>query len=664
MPKPPPSTSVAITNPLHIYRSHVLSSRLLPDPAQHRTALLLQAVYHRLKDYTPPLELDTRLSNLSRALSRRTPTIPAESAGVWSDLRRHAQERADRALVRVVSSADSAREADTPRGFFLHGEVGTGKSLLVDLLHASLPHAGKKRWHFHAFMLHVYAALASSSSSSAYMLWDNEHALLRIARDLVATSPILFLDEMQFPDRAAAKIVSELLVRFWSLGGVLVGSSNRPPRDLVKAAGAGRYGEFAVFEQVFEARCECHRIEGQRDWRRARRKGWWRVGADESAPMVPEDKGIAAEEQEGEQEGEMGKTAEASDDTADSPAFYFTGADTGWDTSLARAVGAQTQQPEWQPSVLTVYGRAVPVPRAQNGVALFTFAELCAATLGPADYIALTARYHTLFIDSVPVLSHATSKNEARRFITLLDTVYEAGVRLAIRTNTSVSIDTLFFPESPSLSTSASAPVGTGDTAEYDMTGDSDSLHGEVFAEAFQDASAPFRPNIAPVSTRSDEGEGENDEDERVRRPDFANVAAFTGEDERFAARRAGSRLWEVCGRGWWEGVNWAPQKQHSKEKKNENEKEEEGEREKGEERKMGREEGKRGREEGDGLSPYRTHPEPPPRFGAEHFWAVVKWGRRAGAWGKGVDAGVEERKMDKAERRVEERRRGKRGDQ
>lgn len=127
MPVPSPSTSLTITNPLTLYRAHITANRLRPDPSQHRIAIKLQDTYHRLLDYDrPPLELNTRLASLSSALS-------TEKRPPLTFIHRLNQERKEKALMRVVTSTDSAIEVATPRGFYLSGEVGTGKSLLLDL---------------------------------------------------------------------------------------------------------------------------------------------------------------------------------------------------------------------------------------------------------------------------------------------------------------------------------------------------------------------------------------------------------------------------------------------------------------------------------------------------------------------------------------------------
>ncbi|TGZ76572.1 hypothetical protein EX30DRAFT_367309 [Ascodesmis nigricans] len=574
-----PPTSLTITNPLHLYRAHIAASRLLPDPAQHRIAHHLQSVYHRLLNYTPPPELNSRLASLSLALSTNNPPPPTILHELY-------QSHQSRSLIRVVTSADTAVSVPTPQGFYLHGEVGTGKSLLLDLLYSSLPHTGKRRWHFHAFMLMLFESLAKGGEG-------HEHILLSIARDLVEQTPIVFLDEIQFPDRASAKITSELLVRFWALGGVLVGSSNRATKGLMAAAGTGRRGEFVRFEDALQARCEEHRIEGSKDWRREKREGpvkWWRVGS----PL-----------QDSETQSSTHEThAPPSKITKPSHFYAPDAASEAWKELTTLPPGAT-----WEPKTITVYGRQIHLPRHHAGKAIITFSDLCNTNLGPADYLTLCSTLHTLLIISVPALSHAKNKNEARRFITLLDAVYESGVKLALQTTAEMTPDELLFPDLQASQKKAGG--GERQKGEYDMTGDADSLHGEVFAEAWE--SGAFRPNVLNTPAEDAERVEEAMRETARSKVDYSNQRAFTGEDEVFAARRAVSRIWEVCGDGWWSGVEWTPVVR-------------ERERERG------------GVVDGVGGVGVRDTREKPV-FGERHFWSMGLWGKRAGDWGRGVDA-------------------------
>ena len=142
------ATGLVITNPLVLYRSLLATKRIAPDPAQHRLALHLQKVYQRLLDYEPRIDYKHRLGELTRAINRR---VSARSVDVdqpsFSNIsklkylfsKERPGEPESRAIIRKVTNHEAASSMDSPQGLLLHGEVGTGKSMLVDLLANSLP---------------------------------------------------------------------------------------------------------------------------------------------------------------------------------------------------------------------------------------------------------------------------------------------------------------------------------------------------------------------------------------------------------------------------------------------------------------------------------------------------------------------------------------------
>ena len=218
-----------------LYRALLAIQRIDPDPAQHRLALHLQKLYYRLKDYEPEIEYGQRLEQISRSIGTSSPDqsdLPTHNGevqdhGIFSRFQQH-RERADSlALTRKLTSHESAIHLQSPRGLLLYGEVGTGKSMLVDLLADCLPSRKKRRWHFNTFMLEIFARLEqlrrirlkSPSLQTEGGNQDEENSLLWLARDMISTSPILFLDEFQLPDRAASKILSSLFTAFFHLGG-------------------------------------------------------------------------------------------------------------------------------------------------------------------------------------------------------------------------------------------------------------------------------------------------------------------------------------------------------------------------------------------------------------------------------------------------------------
>ncbi|KAH6609689.1 hypothetical protein Trco_003035 [Trichoderma cornu-damae] len=581
------STAVTITDPLVKYQSLVAAGICSPDPAQHRLARHLHKMYVRIKDYSPQIEYRQRLDQVARLTEPKKQPEEETGRGILA-LRHHAiwrnplfrhllntpEGRESLALTRVLTNHQRAIDIDSPKGLFLSGEVGTGKSMLLDLLAEGLPTQKKKRWHFSTFMLYTLSQLekhreSSSPSSPA----ASEHSLLWLAKKLVDESPILFLDEFQLPDRAASKILSNLFVAFFQLGGVLVASSNRMPEELQKATGIdyapasrglvgtvfggaprrrgelfGQTSDFAAFLDVLKARCDFWQMEGVRDWRRRE---------EESSPG-------ASESRTGDIRGTLptlhtSTPAEGEEDGPKPPkrppsCYYslFDEDDQAFGQKVQAAVSGPGGEPiPWEPAKLVVYGRQVVTPRHYKGFAFWAFDELV-GPFGPADYLTMASAYHTFIIDRVPVLT-VLAKNEARRFITLLDAMYEARCKLIIRAQSPP--DGLFFPE-PSPSPSGAPREGGADVGT-DADADADATYSETIAEVYQDQASPFRPNVSYYDTQSATSKYDPDRDQDSdfslqRRPvDFGNAGAFTGEDERFAYKRAASRLWELCSARW-----------------------------------------------------------------------------------------------------------------
>lgn len=583
-------TAVTITDPLVKYNSLLATGTFAPDPAQHRLAHHLQKIYLRLKDYQPPTEYRTKLRQLTNAIDGARENETEQLAVKNHPIRRNPllakffrstegpQERL--ALTRVLTSHQAALHVDSPKGLFLSGEVGTGKSMLLDLLADGLPTSRKRRWHFNTFMLYTFSRLEQFRKSHPDIdRGDREWSLLWMAKEMIETSPILFLDEFQLPDRAASKILSNLFIPFFQLGGVLIASSNRMPDELEKATGAhysppptgglvrqlfgmgsqrergelfGNTSDFAAFLEVLKSRCDFWHMEGARDWRRR----------DMSERPDVAQQYAGGDDVTNESAGPAGnQLLLLKEDVGDSttPRRYALTVDDQqvWDQMILDTIGNPLLASEsWHPSTLVVYGRAVKVPRQYEGVSLWNFHELV-HTFGPADYITLASNYHTFIIDKVPVLP-ISMKNEARRFITLLDALYEARCKLLIRAE--VGPDNLFFPEqnrrrpsTPGLMKSTPNTNSARDPGEHE-----DATYSETVAEVFQDSAAPFRPNISSYhegspSPRISSIHAEIDSDFGIlgQKIDFVNTSAFTGEDERFAYKRAASRLWEMCSASW-----------------------------------------------------------------------------------------------------------------
>ncbi len=741
---PTVSTGLTITNPLVKYRALLATKQINQDNGQLRLALHLQKLYERLIDYEPQQEYSHRLDQISRTVRKQQkpngssePTqedVPPPKQSTWRALLAAKQKRDSLALTRRLTSHESAMEMSSPKGLMLHGEVGTGKSMLVDLFADCLPTRKKRRWHFNTFMLETFSKLEafrreSLVRSSAKGIVDDrdDYSVLWLAKDLIQESPILFLDEFQMPDRVASKILTNLMTSFFHLGGVLIATSNRMPEELAKASGiefspppgrlqsmgwqfgfrrtaqksfyAGR-NEFAVFLDVLKARCEVWEMEGGKDYRRLESHASnvsmreredeveWRLDGHEDLQHSADMAGRTDAEVQAAADSDAKSTAVAM------PRFFHvesgnaTTRQQAYDAIFEAAIGEAPSGPiSLQPSTMKVYGRTISIPRTYKGISEWTFRELCKTNLGPADYITLASNYHTIILKDVPVLNWLM-KNEARRFITLLDALYECRCKLFVIAE--AGPDDLFFPE-------------------QGRTEESDAIQSETFSEAFQDATAPFRPNILSdnpnyaepdpepnytharlagllsadaleddppnkparkaqnafgrsfgrTDSEMERGPVDPDDQPSYRSPDFSKSSAFTGEDERFAYKRAQSRLWEMCGAKWWARNDEGWHRPLPVEVRR-------WERAVGENVStllfvpdMG--EGRGDVTIGEAAvdetrdersfrhagSPFRTSDEPPPKISWVHAWGTMQWGKKAGAWGQGVE-GLKDRGEEK----------------
>ncbi|EHA55425.1 hypothetical protein MGG_07053 [Pyricularia oryzae 70-15] len=606
------TAAVTITDPLVKYQSLVQTGVYLPDPAQHRLALHLQKLYKRLKDYVPSPEYRSRLRQVTKAVEASSrSTVGDDLAAPGHPLRRNplfarffkpdgeAQASADaKALTRVLTNHQAALEADSPRGLFLSGEVGTGKSMLLDLLADGLPTRLKRRWHFNTFMLHAFSRLEQyrrQQGLSGGGAGDDatNYSLIWLAKEMVESSPILFLDEFQLPDRAASKLLSNLFIAFFQLGGVLVASSNRVPEELERASGVtftppavgglahrlfvsmgaanpkrsgelfGSSSDFAAFLEVLKARCDFFHIEGTKDWRRrddAPNLSDALAARQHHLPTIAEFSQAGAIGAVGDTAASQSSTNPEQESKSALPRKYFLSSESDGTNNML--LTSELASADWQAAELSVYGRRVLVPKQHEGVALWKFEDLV-SSLGPADYITLASNYHTFIIDNVPVLP-TSKKNEARRFITFLDALYEARCKLVVRAQ--AGPDDIFFPD---MRPSKSSDTAGGNKDTVGPVEDGDATYSETVAEVYQDQLAPFRPNISTYESEARTSKYDPDQDSDFGLDDrhnsragmsphgnrhavnFADAGAFTGEDERFAYRRAASRLWELCSARW-----------------------------------------------------------------------------------------------------------------
>ncbi|MGN6059241.1 MAG: cell division protein ZapE [Sphingomicrobium sp.] len=300
-----------------------------------------------------------------------------------------AQERAVAALDRLAESNDSGfwwrwikpRE-DGPAGVYLWGGVGRGKSMLMDLAFAHIDIQPKRRVHFHEFMLETHGRLRKARES------EEGDPIEPVAEEIAAEAKLLCFDEMQVTNPADAMILSRLFGKLLEQGVKIVTTSNRPPRDLYK--GGLNRELFMPFIELIERRTLVVAVNGPTDYRLDRLTGVevWHV------PNGPE------------------ATA------ALSRAFFQL---TDYPVEDRAKVPAE--------DIDVGGGRTLHVAKSLKGVAVFSFKRLCGEPRGAADYLAIARRYHTVIIVGIPVMG-PEMRNEAARFVTLIDALYEHKVKL------------------------------------------------------------------------------------------------------------------------------------------------------------------------------------------------------------------------------------------
>lgn len=284
-------------------------------------------------------------------------------------------ERIATALSKPVKRGLFRKAPEPIKGLYLWGGVGRGKSMLMDLFVESLDDVPARRVHFHAFMQEIHAAMHKARKSGA------RDALEPAAAEVINSVRVLAFDEMQITDITDAMIVGRLFEKLFEAGIVIVTTSNRVPDELYKD-GLNRQ-LFLPFIELIKTRLVVHELSSSTDYRQDRLEGTQVY----FTPIGPEARADIQSVWE---------------DLAGGPA---------------------------DPLNLVVNKREVLIPAFRNGIARASFYDLCGAALGPADYLALAEATRVLILEDIPRLSRQNF-NEAKRFVTLIDALYEARVRL------------------------------------------------------------------------------------------------------------------------------------------------------------------------------------------------------------------------------------------
>ncbi|MEM8951515.1 MAG: cell division protein ZapE [Pseudomonadota bacterium] len=333
------------------YQALIADGALQADPAQAEVVEHLDRLHHQLKTDEPSPSQDSGfLARIGQSFRRKRPDITS------------APPRA--------------------RGLYIHGPVGRGKSMAMDLFFEGAPREKKRRVHFHAFMQEVHGWLRDFRDRAGD--GGSDDAIPALADHLFSKATLLCFDEFHVQNIADAMILGRLFDRLFDLGLVMVATSNFSP-DRLYENGLNR-DRFLPFVERLKRELSVVSLKGQTDYRLERLQ---------NLPVYYCPDGPAAKK------------------------------------ALARIFDLLTDEAPGSVDEIEIGSRKLRVPKAARGVAWFNFPELCEQPLGAADYLALAERYHTLIIESVPLLTR-DRHNEARRFMTLVDALYECRVNLVI----------------------------------------------------------------------------------------------------------------------------------------------------------------------------------------------------------------------------------------
>src|SRR5215470_2689353 len=322
------------------YKALVASGAIEADPAQQRAAESFAALEERLNGYKP-----------------------LKKQGLFGRL-----------------FAD--KDEPPPRGLYVHGEVGRGKTMLMDLFFQQSQVSHKRRAHFHEFMAEVHERIYAYRQNIARGELGNADVIALTAGAIFDEAWLLCFDEFHVTDIADAMILGRLFARLFELGTVVVATSNVAPEDLYKG-GLNRALFLPFIAQITE-HMDVLRLDARTDFRLEKLAGakMWLVPANKEA-----------------------------------------------DAALDKAWARMTGNAPCRPREILIKGRTLNVPCSAHGVARFSFADLCEKPLAASDYIRLARDYHTILVDHIPVMDYA-ARNAAKRFISLIDTLYDNAVKL------------------------------------------------------------------------------------------------------------------------------------------------------------------------------------------------------------------------------------------